>query len=128
LRSAAAHLLRRFVHMMFFNGAAERPNCFEHYNPFTGAPSTYRGIDDYQHSWVVDLIIQYVCGLRPDASGLTVDPLPLDFDMAELSDARIAGHIVSVRVERDSYDITVDGDRRRLRVGEPFRVQWREGR
>jgi hypothetical protein len=124
LRRALAHLLRRFIHMMFFNGDVERPNCFEHYNPFTGVPSAYRGIDDYQHSWVVDLIIQYVCGLRPDAGGLTVDPIPMDIDMAQLSDAHVAGHTVSIRVERDSYQVAVDGDTQRRPLGEALRVKW----
>lgn len=124
LRKAAAHLLRRFIHMMFFNGDAERPNCFEHYNPFTGAPSAYRGIDDYQHSWVADLIIQYVCGLRPDQRGLTVDPLPLEIDMAELSETRVAGHNVSVRIDGDVFEATIDGDRHRKPLGDPLRIDW----
>lgn len=124
LRSATAHLLRRFVHMMFWSGNPQQPNCFEHYNPFTGAPSAYRGIDDYQRSWVADLIVQYVCGLRPDHRGLTVDPLPFDIEMAELHDARVAGHSVSVRVDRDSYSVVIDGDAEKRLLGEPLRVDW----
>lgn len=124
LRKAAAHLLRRFVRMMFFDGNVERPNCFEHYNPFTGAPSMYRGIDDYQHSWVADLIIQYVCGLRPDARGLTVDPFPFDLDTAELRDAHIAGRAVSVRVGQDAYEVTIDGERHKRTLGDPLRIDW----
>lgn len=124
LRKATAHLLRRFIRMMFFDGNIERPNSFEHYNPFTGAPSSYRGIDDYQHSWVADLIVQYVCGLRPDQRGLTVDPFPFEIDMAELRDAHIAGRSVSVRVERDTYEVTIDGERHKRALGEPFRIDW----
>jgi hypothetical protein len=124
LRNAAAHLLRRFIHMMFSSGDVARPNCFEHYNPFTGAPSAYRGIDDYQRSWVADLILQYVCGLRPDPKGLTVDPLPFDLDMAELHDAKIAGHSVSVRVDRESYSVVIDGDTDSRSLGEPLRIDW----
>lgn len=124
LRRAAAHLLRRFVHMMFWSGNPQRPNCFEHYNPFTGTPSAYRGIDDYQRSWVVDLIVKYVCGLRPDHNGLTIDPLPFDIDMAELQDVRIAGHSVSVSVDRESYAVIVDGDTERRSLGEALRIEW----
>jgi hypothetical protein len=51
--------IREFIRMMFFDGDPKRPNCFEHYNPFNGEPSVYRGVDDYQHSWVNDLIIKY---------------------------------------------------------------------
>lgn len=124
LRKAAAHMLRRFIHMMFFDGDVERPNCFQHYNPFTGTPSAYRGIDDYMHSWVADLIIQYVCGVRPDAGGLTVDHLPLEVDMAELTDVTVAGHSVAVRIAGDSYEATIDGERSRRQMGEALRVNW----
>ncbi|MGQ0539467.1 MAG: MGH1-like glycoside hydrolase domain-containing protein, partial [Gemmatimonadaceae bacterium] len=124
LRRALVHLLRRFVHMMFSEGDVTRPNCYEHYNPFTGAPSAYRGIDDHQRSWVVDLIIQYVCGLRPHRAGLTVDPLPFNLELAELKGATIAGRSVSVRVERDGYEVQVDDERYARPLGEPLRVLW----
>src|SRR5690606_16295198 len=50
--AVAAEMLTKFVHMMFHDRDLARPNCFEHYNPFTGHACEYRGIDDYQHSWV----------------------------------------------------------------------------
>jgi glycogen debranching enzyme len=46
----AGRLLSQYVHLMFHDGDLARPNCFEHYNPFTGQACVYRGIDDYQHS------------------------------------------------------------------------------
>ena len=62
--------------MMFFDGDPARPNCFEHYHPYSGLPSLYRGVDDYMHSWVNDLIIRYVCGVRPEGDRIVVDPFP----------------------------------------------------
>ena len=52
----AADMLVRFVRMMFTDGDPGRPNSFEHYNPYTGRACHFRGIDDYQHSWVLDLL------------------------------------------------------------------------
>lgn len=75
LRPAAAEGLRKAVRLLFHEGDAGRPNCYEHYNPLTGVPALYRGYDDYMHSWVVDLILRYAVGVDPLSEQL--DPLPL---------------------------------------------------
>lgn len=83
----AAEMLTKFIHMMFHDRDLSRPNCFEHYNPHTGHACAYRGIDDYQHSWVIDLLIRGFAGVDPGARGggaaarageapLVIDPLP----------------------------------------------------
>lgn len=74
IRKRAADFLNRYVRMMFFDGDVRLPNCFEHYHPFSGEPSAYRGVDDYQHSWVVDLILQYVAGIRVEDRKIVIDP------------------------------------------------------
>ncbi|MBC7895001.1 MAG: hypothetical protein H7066_06295, partial [Cytophagaceae bacterium] len=107
LRSAAAHLLQRFVHMMFHDGNLERANCYEHYNPNTGTASVYRGIDDYQHSWVVDLIIRYCAGLQVTREAIVIDPLPLDVETFELRNVRIDDHDVSVRLDAGFVTVTI---------------------
>jgi len=111
LRPRAADAISRFVRMMFHDGDPERPNCFEHYNPFTAAPSTYRGIDDYMHSWVVDLLIKEVAGLRPDGGPMiVVDPLDFGLSRFRLESARIRGHTVDVSWDAgDGLLLTVDG-------------------
>lgn len=74
LRTVAGQFLMQWLRMMTFDGNPHRPNCFEHYNPITGEPSAYRGIDDYMHSWIVDLIIRHVCGIDPSGvEGQTID-------------------------------------------------------
>ncbi|MBI2941881.1 MAG: hypothetical protein HYY04_15740 [Chloroflexi bacterium] len=114
LRVRAAELIRRFVRMMFFDQDPSRPNCFEHYNPLTGLPSVYRGIDDYQHSWVVDLIIKYVTGIQPQQEPmLVVDPLPFHLDRFRIDEVPYRGH--RLRVEWNAsggdhaFQISVDG-------------------
>ena len=111
LQPRAADLISRFVGLMFFEGDPSRPNCFEHYNPFTGQPSTYRGIDDYQHSWVVDLLIRYLAGIQPSVDGsLTIDPLPFDVASFSLGQVRVRGHQLEVNWRAgDGFRVSVDG-------------------
>jgi hypothetical protein len=86
LRPIAASFIRKFIYMMFHDGDSKRPNCYEHYNPDTGKASLYRGFDDYQHSWVNDLIVKYVAGFRPTGvDTFVVDPLPFGIDSLHLS-------------------------------------------
>ncbi|MEO7963320.1 MAG: hypothetical protein ABIT38_05350, partial [Gemmatimonadaceae bacterium] len=110
LREACATLLQRFVRMMFHDGQLARPNCYEHYNPHTGAASVYRGIDDYQHSWVVDLIIQYACGVRVRDDAIIVDPMPMGLDHFELRGVTVAGMDLEVRLDGAHVTVTA-GDR-----------------
>lgn len=114
LQREAVILIRRFIGMMSYDHDPTRPNCYEHYNPHTGVGSEYRGIDDYQHSWVVDLIIKYVAGLRPqDDHRFVVDPLPFGLSRFSLEGVRYKGHDVSIVWKHDEgLAIFVDGEER----------------
>jgi hypothetical protein len=96
--------------MMFDDGDPERPNTFEHYNPSTGQPCRYRGIDDYQHSWVVDLLIKYVAGIRPGDHAVTVDPFPVDVEHLTVDDVPVRDHRFGVTRDDDRFTVRVDGD------------------
>jgi hypothetical protein len=101
LAGPCGELLTRFVKMMFCGGDHRRPNCFEHYHPYTGAPSTYRGIDDYQHSWVVDLLMKCVAGVRPQVDGsIVIAPVPLDLAHLEVRGLVVRGRELRVVSER----------------------------
>lgn len=119
------HLQRQFVRMMSFNGDPARPNCFEHYHPVSGRGSVYRGIDDYQHSWVNDLLARHVAGILPQgATGVVVDPLPFG-EQVELTGARLAGHEVSVRVGDGRFSVRIDGRRAGSgRIGRALELSW----
>jgi len=118
LKPRAAELIHRFVKMMYFDGDPERPNCFEHYNPRTGAPCMYRGIDDYQHSWVIDLLVKYLVGLQPNGSDtLVLDPLPFDVDRFSMTGIHYRGHVVDVEWDSTTgYIVRVDGVERARRA------------
>ncbi|MBK7716154.1 MAG: hypothetical protein IPI38_12145 [Gemmatimonadetes bacterium] len=119
------HLLRQFVRMMSVGGDPARPNCFEHYHPVTGRGSVYRGIDDYQHSWVNDLLARHVAGLLPrGAEGMLVDPLPFG-GRTELRGAVVAGHAVDVAVQDGRFEVRVEGRKAGTgRVGRALEVRW----
>lgn len=119
-------LLLQFARMMTFDGRPDRPNCFEHYHPFSGRGSLYRGIDDYQHSWINDLLVTYVLGVVPHgAAELTVHPLRLGIGRAQGSGLPVAGHRVDVKIAAGRFEVSVDRKRAgRGRVGEPVRVSF----
>ena len=76
-KAKAREFILKFVEMMFFPDGT--PNCYEHYHPDTGTPSLFRGVNDYQHSWVIDLIMRGLMGLQVEAGNITVDTnLPSD--------------------------------------------------
>jgi hypothetical protein len=118
------HLLRQFARMLTFDGDPARPNCFEHYHPITGRASVYRGIDDYQHSWINDLLARHVAGVLPQGEEtLVVDPLPFG-GSTELRGARVAGHRVDVVVRDGAFRVRVDGRQAgRSRVGGALEIR-----
>lgn len=119
----AAGILEPFVRMMFHDGDPRRPNCYEHYNPFTGHPCLFRGIDDYQHSWVLDLLIRGVAGVEPGPGGIRVDPLPMGLESVSLR-ARLRGRDVSVRIDGEEVRADVDGRAVETTLGEAVEAAW----
>ena len=109
LRKKATEFISGYIRMMFFDGDPERPNCFEHYNPMSGRPSEYRGIDDYQHSWIVDLIIKYVCGIRPAGNEVIFDPFPFGLEHVLIDDVIVTGRNLKVEILNKRFTVWIDG-------------------
>lgn len=120
----AGDMLERFIKMMFHDRDLSRPNCYEHYNPITGHASVYRGIDDYQHSWVNDLLVRGVAGLEPTSRGILVDPLPLAMDQVTLLGATVRGRRVEVHRSGNDITIVIDGEKYHSQVGQPLEVPY----
>ena len=116
LRERAAVLMRRFVRMMFHGGELHRVNSCEHYNPFTGHASVFRGIDDVPHAWMQDLIVRHVMGIHVDARQVTIDPLPFGLEQAELTGLRAGERTIDVLITGDTVTATVNGDTRSGRL------------
>ena len=113
LKPLAAGLLERTIRLMFHDGDPKRPNSYEHYNPLTGTPCLWRGLDDHQHSRIVDLIIRHVAGVQPTpgANGtLVIDPLPLGLRRFRLEGVPVRGHLIDVLWSRETgFMVRVDG-------------------
>ncbi len=125
LRAHLVEFLTKFVRMMFRDGDSSRPIAFEHYHPVSGRPSAYRGIDDYQHSWVNDLLVQYVVGLRSTGEGrCVVDPFPFPLDGFEARGLPMQGASLDVAREGERLVVMVNGqDAARGRMGEPIEIR-----
>ena len=124
LRAKTVEFISKFIRMMFFDGDPKRPNCFEHYHPYLGTPSVYRGVDDYQHSWIVDLIMKYVVGLRPEKDRVVVDPFPFRLSSFVLENALIRGSRFKVQRRGTRFSVIVDGKRSDESVlGEPIGIR-----
>ena len=120
----AADMLNRFARMMFTDGDPSRPNCYEHYNPHTGRACHFRGINDYQHSWILDLLARGFAGLHVDASGIEVRPVPDGPARVSLGPVIARGQTLRVEVEPGRVSVAVDGERFDGPRGEPLRVPW----
>ncbi len=123
LRATTADFITRYVHMMFEHHDLERPTAYEHYHPMTGHASTYRGVDDYMHSYVVDLIIRFVCGVQPNLDGLTIAPLPTDLDFT-LEGVQVRGHTVSVHLNGPDGTVLLDQERHVVQRGKPLHLPF----
>ncbi len=122
----AADMLPRFVRMMFTGGDAGRPNCFEHYNPYTGRACYFRGIDDYQHSWVLDLLARGIAGLHVDGDGVEVRPLPHGLEHVSLGPVAARGRQLAVELDGERVGLTVDGERFSGTRKRGVRLGWEE--
>lgn len=109
LARPAGELFTRAIRLLFLDGDPGRPACYEHYNPFTGDPSSYRGIDDYMHSWVVDLILRHAAGLVPTQDGVTFAPRALGLEGLRVTGARIRGKVYEVEIEGNRAVLREEG-------------------
>lgn len=111
LKKAFVHFIQKFIKMLHFEKADgskdfNRPNCFEHYHPYYGRACVYRGIDDYQHSWVVDLILKYVVGISINPKGkILLNPFDFGLDYLNVENLFIAGKKYSIKMKNNFYEI-----------------------
>ena len=125
LKEKAGWFIKRTIEMMFLDGDLKYPNTFEHYNPHSGKPCLYRGVNDYQHSWIVDLIIKYICGIQPQLDDtIIVDPLPFGLEYLRIDNVPIKGNIFKVEIENDRFRVYIDGAlKNENRIGEALILQ-----
>ncbi len=125
LKEKAGWFIKRTIEMMFLDSDLKYPNTFEHYNPHSGKPCLYRGVNDYQHSWIVDLIIKYICGIQPQLDDtLIINPLPLGLEYLKIDNVLIKGHVFKVEIENDKFQVYINGAlKKESRIGEAVILQ-----
>ncbi|WP_147915645.1 MGH1-like glycoside hydrolase domain-containing protein [Ruania zhangjianzhongii] len=92
----------------FRDGDVAVPYLVEHYDGLTGEPISDE--PDYNHSYLIDLIVQYVAGLRVEPDGLFLEPVEID-----LGELHLAG--LPVGTHRFTIELTGQGEGRVARVG-----------
>jgi hypothetical protein len=109
LRKKAATLFDRYTRMHFPNGDVQRPNIAERYDPHTGKP--FLADLDYNHSSWIDLILQHVAGITPQASdSLVIDPVDMGWKSFAVKNVRYRDHNLDVEFTRvKGMVIRVDG-------------------
>ena len=116
-REPCAELLRKFASLFSADGDPRALSSYEHYHPDNGDPCRYRGIDDYLHCWLIDLIVRYVVGFRPGEDELLVDPFPLGIERLNLKGVPLRGRLYDIRLRGGL--VTVGRDGKRIAEGKP---------
>ena len=84
----------------------------------------FRGIDDYQHSWVLDLMARGIAGTGHQSRARAVWPLPHGLRDVAMGPVQTRGHSVSVELTGDRAALTMDGRRHDGPRDRPLRVPW----
>ncbi|HUU42590.1 MAG TPA: hypothetical protein VMX57_02360 [Planctomycetota bacterium] len=123
LRLPASEMLRNLMRMTFVDRDPARPTSFEYYSSKTGHAPFFRGEDDYMHSYLVDLILRYVAGLRPDPDGtLTVDPFPFGLKRLSVNNVKIRGKEIALDMIAGRGRLVVNRQATRFTIGKPVSV------
>ncbi|OGZ58123.1 MAG: hypothetical protein A3B96_02615 [Candidatus Spechtbacteria bacterium RIFCSPHIGHO2_02_FULL_43_15b] len=113
LRREFVSFFEKWLATMSFEGDPLRPNSFEHYHPLKrySASTTengFNGIDNYLHSWINDLIIKYVVGIRPYAPNMAImNPFPFNAHTV-LENLIVNSRDILVLVEPGSFRVYID--------------------
>lgn len=111
-RRALADLLSRMVEVVFPEGDIDRPMTFEHWHPLTGRAAHFLEPQGPPGGWLLDAILRYVAGLRPEIDGrIIVDPLPYRLEWFALSRAYVGDHEIEVEWdERAGLTLRIDDE------------------
>lgn len=96
-----SEFIQKFIKTLFLDGDLNYPTSYEYYNPINGSAPIFRGVDDYMHSWIVDLIIKYVAGIRVADKELVVDPFPFNLSSFAIDKVKARGHFLKVAYTKE---------------------------
>ena len=98
--------------MRFEDGDLDRPTTAEHHHPLTGRPAVDAAGGRPDGGWLIDHILRYIAGVRPDESGrLLIDPLPSSIEWFAVSRIFIGDHEIEVEWDqRAGLSLKVDDE------------------
>ena len=107
-----SHFFWKYALLHFQQRDGVTPYLVEHYDSMTGEPISDEV--DYNHSYLIDLIIRHVAGLAIAEDGtLSADPLDIGLEHFALSNVKVDGRDVAIRFERSAgVTLSVDGGSR----------------
>jgi len=101
-------MLNNYLLCHFDGHDPSRPYLVEHYNAETGEPISDE--PDYNHSFLIDILIRHVAGLTISPSGIVVDPVDIGLEHYELEDLHTRHGIVNLRyIKQEKLEINVGG-------------------
>jgi hypothetical protein len=120
LRPRVAELVTKTIRMLFTDGHLDRPTSYEYYSPLNGKAPFFRAVDDYMHSWIVELILKYLAGVQTlDGDRLVVEPLDFGLKAFTVEKLRVRGRDITITWRARKTDaapkgltVGVDGKRR----------------
>ena len=121
--SLFARGLQEYLLEHFQGHDIRRPYLVEHYDSITGEPLSDE--PDYNHSFMIDLIVRCVAGLIPTEEGLLFEPIDCGLDHFELKGVRIRDHLLSVSLSDHVYTLKEAEDLCRIAAGEKREIRWR---
>ncbi|MGB3028422.1 MGH1-like glycoside hydrolase domain-containing protein [Paradevosia shaoguanensis] len=96
-----SHFFWKYALLHFQQRDGVTPYLVEHYDSMTGEPISDEA--DYNHSYLIDLIIRHVAGLSIAADGsITADPIDIGLEHFTLSNVKLGPRNVTIRFDRSS--------------------------
>lgn len=100
---------REYCWQHFRNQSLHEPYLVEHYNAETGEMLSDEV--DYNHSYMIDLIIRHVVGLTPTDTGFEIDPMDMGLEGYDLDHVMLRGHEIHISYDRRTgCRVDVDGE------------------
>jgi hypothetical protein len=96
-----AHFFWKYALLHFRNNDGQTPYLVEHYHSMTGEPISDE--PDYNHSYLIDMIIRQVVGLNLAEDGsVTVDPVDVGLEYFALENVKVQERMISVSFDRQN--------------------------
>lgn len=103
-------LVRRVLRRGLSGPENQAPRWHRHYHPMTGRPALHLGAQQSDGGWMIDHLLRYLVGIRPEADGqLVVDPLPMSLEWFEVRRLFIGDHELEIDWDhRGGLNVRID--------------------